>query len=93
MNNNKKSISTNLGHIFAYLQSTIDTLLGKGFEKIDEYSTNKQIDSIETRSLPKKIAFWVLGFVGNTGKAYYQKYTELSKKKSGDKVRNSTENQ
>jgi hypothetical protein len=26
--------------------------------------------------------FWVLGFIGNTGKAYYQKYSELSKKKS-----------
>lgn len=82
MSNNNKFISTNLGHIFAYLQSTIDTILGKGFEKIDEYSTTKQIDSTETKSLPKKVLFWVLGFIGNTGKAYYQKYSELSKKKS-----------
>lgn len=56
MNNDKKSISTNLGHIFAYLQSTVDTLLGKGFEKIDEYSTTK-VESTETKSLPKKVAF------------------------------------
>lgn len=55
--NNNKSISTNLGHIFAYLQLTIDTLLGKGFEKIDEYSTTKQTSNLETRSLPKKVLF------------------------------------
>lgn len=78
--NNNKSISTNLGHIFAYLQLTIDTLLGKGFEKIDEYSTTKQTSNLETRSLPKKVLFWVLGFIGNTGKAYYQKYSELRSK-------------
>jgi hypothetical protein len=84
MNNNKNSLSTNLGHIFAYLQSTIDTLLGKGFEKIDEYSNTKQIDNTQEKSLPKKVLFWVLGFIGNTGKAYYQKYSELSKKKSGE---------
>jgi hypothetical protein len=86
MNNDKKTISTNLGHIFAYLQSTIDTLLGKGFEKIDEYSTTK-VESTETKSLPKKVMFWVLGFIGNTGKAYYQKYSELrsKEKKSSEK--------
>ncbi len=82
MNNNKKTISTNLGHIFAYIQSTIDTLLGKGFEKIDEYSTSKQIDNTETKSLPKKVLFWVLGFIGSTGKAYYQKYSELRSKEN-----------
>jgi hypothetical protein len=80
--NNKKTISTNLGHIFAYLQSTIDTLLGKGFEKIDEYSEAKQIDNTETKSFPKKVLFWVLGFIGNTGKAYYQKYSELRSKET-----------
>ncbi len=82
--NNKKTISTNLGHTFAHIQSTIDTLLGKGFEKIDEYSTAKQVESTEQKSLPKKVLFWVLGFIGNTGKAYFQKYSELSKKKSGE---------
>ena len=88
MNNTKKSISTNLGHIFAYLQSTIDTILGKGFEKIEEYSEAKQTDTPETKSLPKKVLFWVLGFIGNTGKAYYQKYSELRQKenKSSEKL-------
>ena len=54
--NNKKTISTHLGHIFAHIQSTIDTLLGKGFEKIDEYSTTK-VESTEQKSLPKKVLF------------------------------------
>jgi hypothetical protein len=57
MNNDKKTISTNLGHIFAYLQSTVDTLLGKGFEKIDEYSTTQQVENTEKKSLPKKVMF------------------------------------
>ncbi len=82
MKNHSKSISTNIGHIFAYLQSTIDTVLGKGFEKIDEYSEAKQIDNTEVKSLPKKVLFWVLGFIGNTGKAYYQKYSELRQKEN-----------
>lgn len=82
MKNTSRSISTNLGHIFAYLQSTIDTVLGKGFEKIDEYSETKKTQQAENQSLPKKVAFWVLGFIGNTGKAYYQKYNELRSKEN-----------
>lgn len=84
MKNTSKSISTNIGHIFAYLQSTIDSVVGKWFEKIEAYSESKQTEPTENRSLPKKVVFWVLGFIGNTGKAYYKKYTELSKKKSGE---------
>lgn len=76
-----KDISTYLGHALAYVQSTIDSLLDRGFQKLDTYSSTQQEKQDKKHWIIPTLFVGVLWFVGNAWKSYYKKYNELRNRK------------
>ncbi|MBU1151656.1 hypothetical protein KJ632_02400 [Patescibacteria group bacterium] len=73
-----KKISTNIGRIFAHLQSVFDELLDFGFKKMKEAGGTEEK---KEDSGIKRGAKAVLGFLGDVGESFYDAYEKIKAEK------------
>lgn len=71
-------IAGNIWAVFAHIQGTFDDIFDMGFKKLSKANQKKLP---EKANKVKKVAYKFGGFLGDIGKSYYEKYTEIKKNK------------